>query len=401
MPNGNTLHVRAPVVVNYNTIRNITSPEDTQNDRKVMVGQVSIKAILSLPTNENVRDYLLEADGKQRARPTQVHKAIRETLRERSQDFTVLNGGIVIVAKDVEIDEKSKVMTLHKASIINGSQTQGVIRDFIKEYGDSIATDTHIKFELIVTSDDALIAEISIARNFQNDVNIISIVGRRGHLDELETRLQQHKPGLKLRKNETQVSNSIAGSEDGDYVPTEKLLQVICALIPNELWPRSEDKDMPNKVFTYSRKAQCLKEFQDTYTKAHNPEAEGHKEAVKLYEFYLDIAAQALDLYSKWKTHQGFQGSRLRSIEREGTEIVEIPDGIIFPILSALSVFAVRTTNGWKIAPPVKFQESRLIKSAISTYQDIASSNPQTMGKSKACYSALYEITSIYKYLAD
>jgi hypothetical protein len=36
-----------------------------------------------------------------------------------------------------------------------------------------------IKYELIVTNDDNLIAEISISRNFQNDVRAISIAGAR------------------------------------------------------------------------------------------------------------------------------------------------------------------------------------------------------------------------------
>ena len=33
-------------------------------------------------------------------------------------------------------------------------------------------------------------------------------------------------------------------------------------------------------------------------------------------------------------------------------------------------------------------------------YQEIAAHNPQTMGKSKACYSGLLHITSIYAKLA-
>ncbi len=62
------------------SIRNISCPEDLENDRKIFSGQAPIISILDLPTDENVRDYLLEAEGKKRRVPTQVNRAILETL---------------------------------------------------------------------------------------------------------------------------------------------------------------------------------------------------------------------------------------------------------------------------------------------------------------------------------
>lgn len=394
MANFANAHPRDLVSLPYSSLRNISSPEDLENGRRVVVGHVAATSILSLDTNENVRDYLLDAEGRQRAVPTQVHRAIQETLKDRPQDFSVLNGGVVIVARDVEVDEKNKVIKLTRPSIINGSQTQGVIRDFVKEYGELSLLNCHIKFEIIVTDDDGLIAEISIARNFQNDVMAISIAGRLGQLDELEKSVQKCFPDSKLRKTETQWSNDL---DDSSYVPTEKLLQVIVALIPSKLWPRPEDKDNPNKVYTYSRKAQCLKEFQEVYKQAKDVGHQNHAKALELYNFYLDIAPQALSLYKKWKAHQGFKGSRLRSIDRNNKEIVEVPDGIIFPILASLSAFIVKSDSGWVLSPPPQFKDEELIKAAKSAYTEIANSNPQSMGKNKACYSALYQITSIYK----
>src|SRR5262249_40821978 len=119
------------LAIPFNSVRNITSPEDTQNGRIVYAGQLPIKSILDLPTHENVRGYQVEAEGKQRRVKTQVHRAIEETLKERPDSFSVLNGGVVIVARDSEIDEKQKLLKLNNPSIINGSQTQGVVRDFL------------------------------------------------------------------------------------------------------------------------------------------------------------------------------------------------------------------------------------------------------------------------------
>ena len=154
-----------------------------------------------MPDNENVRNYLATAVGKKKNTPTAVHLAIRETLRENTDDFCVLNGGAAMVAHHVDIDERNKVLTMRNASLVNGSQTQGEL----EQYFETFSGNPSIKFELIVTDDDDLIAEISIARNFQNDVHAISIAGRRGQLDDLEEAVQKAFPDMKLRKSESDI----------------------------------------------------------------------------------------------------------------------------------------------------------------------------------------------------
>jgi len=376
----------------FHSIRHISSPEDLENERKTYVGQMLISSVLDLPTDENVRDYLLDAEGRQRRRPTQVNKAIRDTLENYSSNFSVLNSGIVIVARNSEIDEKNKILKLADPSIINGAQTQGVIKDFLNSSNGSLDLDTvpiHVKFELIVTDDEELIAEISIARNFQNDVMTISMAGRRGQLDELEQSYQKKVPDGNLRKSETQLSE--------DYVRTERLLQVIAALIPEKLWLDGREF---NKVYTYSQRTKCLKDFQEIYKKAHDNSDPDKDKYSDLYQFYLDIVAEADEIYWRWKKHQGFKGTGLRSIKRsDNSEIADVPDGIIFPIIAALSAFAVKTKQGWSIKYPKLFNDAELIQTAKSAYMEIARSNPNKMGKTKACYSACYQITSIYKKL--
>lgn len=386
--------------LNYYNIRKITGPEDEKNHRDIYVGQAPIAAIVDLSTEENVRDYLLEAEGKKRRVPTQVHKAIEATLKERPENFSVLNSGVTIVARACKVDDKNRVVYLEAPSIINGSQTKGIIKDYLQakiEDTEFDVNDTHIKYELIVTDDEDLIAEISIARNFQNDVMTISIVGRLKQLDELEAAFQKGDPTAKLKKSETKLSE--------DYVKTERLLQVIWALVPEELWfPNKEF----NKVYTYSMKTKCLKDFQDIYSAAKNRESStasgdkyDHEFAKALYSFFLDIAYEAMQLYEKWKCHQGFRGTRLRKIERDGSEIVEVPDGIIFPIIASFSSFAINRDGHWKIEFPKIWNDREIIGAAASAYMNIAGSNPWNMGKHKACYSALYTITSIYKRIGQ
>lgn len=378
------------VDVAYHCIRNISSPEDQAANRSVYAGQFPIEAIIDIPTNENVRGFLMEAEGKQTRMPTKVHKAIRNTLEEQPDIFSVLNGGLVIVARDSEIDEKSKRIRLVDPSIINGSQTQGVIRNYLEA---GVPTSkVHVKFELVITSDPGLIAEISIARNFQNDVQSISIAGRRGQLDELEKSIQNAFPLSRLQKSETQRP-----SDATDYLETEKLLQVIAALLPNELWWKQSEV---TKIYTYSQKATCLKDFTVLYeaAKSNRPE---DKTLADAYRFYLDIAPEAFELYIKWKSHQEFAGTGLRSIERDGRTIKEVPDGLIFPIIAAHAEFVTKVRGKWRIQIPKELDDKELVKTAKSAYIDIAKSNPMVMGKTKACYTAIQQIAAIYKKFAD
>ena len=136
-------------------------------------------------------------------------------------------------------------------------------------------------------------------------------------MDELEQSLRKKIPGAQLQKSETEMS--------GDYIPTERLLQVITALIPAALWPKPGETENPKKVYTYSMKAKCLKEFDEIYLKAHDPHHPDHDKAKELYRFYLDIAAEALQLYEKWKEHQGFRGTSLRCIVRDGQCALRCP----------------------------------------------------------------------------
>ena len=387
----------SPVPFPYHTIRKISSPEDQKSGRDVYVGHAPARSFLGLNTDANVRDYLVEAEGKKRRRPTQVHRAMRATLEDTPEQFSILNSGIVLITRAIDVDDKKRIAQIYEPSIINGSQTQGIITDYfndLKDQGDSPA-EFHVKFEIVVADDDDLIAEVSIARNFQNDVMTISIAGRRGQLNELEKAYAASFCGAKLQKSETMLSD--------DYVKTEKLLQVITALVPGELWLKDQEKSNPNKVYTYSMKAKCLKDFQHLWNVVHGKNNDGSLDLDRyknLYQFYLDIAPKAWEVYEKWKSHGGFRGTRLRSIERDGAVIKDVPDGIVFPILASLSAFTVKRKGKWTISPPDSFDDKELITSAAQAYIEIAGSNPWNMGKSKACYSQLYQITSIYRCLS-
>lgn len=366
----------------FDCCRNISGPEDRKFGRKILAGHAPATSFKDLDDDENVREYLVKAEGKKKQSPTLVHQAIRKTLRDNAEDFGILNGGICMVASSAEIDEAKKTLNLTGASIINGSQTQGELKRYLESNPEFIP---HVKFEVIVTDDRNLVAEVAIARNFQNDVAAISIAGRRGQLDELEKAVKAVHTDKELRMAETDLA--------AKYIDTEKLIQVLLAITPDSLWAETtEGATLKSKTFTYSQKTRCLKLYQRIEEEKDKPH---YKE---IYEFMLDMAGEAWTLYVKWKSHQGFKGTRLRAIARgdDGRSIEEVPDGIVFPIISAYSAFCKLKRGGWVFAIPKNFDESRLIRAAVADYKDVADSNPQTMGKKNACYGRLQEITQLF-----
>src|SRR5260221_14248213 len=156
MTNAKAAANKAVFTLPYITCRNISSPEDDGAKRKVYSGHAKASAVLDLEDDENVREYLVNAVGKQKQTPTLVHRAIRKTLQDHPDQFSVLNGGMVIVARGVEVDDKNKVLLLKKPSIINGSQTQGELKRYFDEFSFEERFDPSIKYELIVTDDDDL-----------------------------------------------------------------------------------------------------------------------------------------------------------------------------------------------------------------------------------------------------
>ncbi len=360
-------------------IRNLTINEDKSAVRSIFSGVVTVDQIDDINTNDNVRGYIGE-----NMNPTKVHRAIKESLKNDPANFHVLNGGLTIVAEESNWDENTRQLVLVNPSVINGAQTQGVIKEFLQERKDRMGHDQEqelpplpcVHFQLIVTKDKGLIAEISIARNSQNSVKAISIVGGKGQLDDLAKVMKEAGHTLQTSEDEDVKS--------GSYLPAEKLLQVIMALVPDDIKiPGRTNKDS-SKTYCYSQKSACLTSF----ASAHENKGKD-ADSKALYDFCLQIAVSAWTLYGKWQKHPGFSGSRLRAIERnKAGDIVEVPDGIIFPIIAAHAAFITKKSGKWTLSVPEK-ADKLLIETAKSDYIDVASSNPQTMGKSKACYSRL------------
>lgn len=311
--------------------------------------------------------------------------AIEDTLKNHPGNFPFLNSGITIVTEDIKFDNKKEnEILLKNPSIINGSQTRGVISDFIKNNQDDDPFEKrNVQYEIIVTNDYDLVSDISIARNTQIRVEKISILGARAIFDELENQVKKDykdkkNKSISLRKSETDRSDN--------FLPTEKLLQIIAVLVPEQLWEQAGNKECHKSKY-YARSSRSLALYQKIYESKDDKTKE-------LYRFYLDIAFDAWELYEKWSKHEGWAGTNIRNgIERdEKSNILKIYDGLIFPAIAAHSVFIKKTANGrWSLCEVPDELDKELVATSKKAFIDIASSKVEAMGKSQSCYEWLYD----------
>ena len=368
--------------LNYITLKSVSAPEDVQSQRKRYCGVTTADKLFGLGWDENVRAYLgVNEDGKKR-KSTLVNLAIRETIDTRRDLFPVLNSGMVIVARRVVVDDAKRTAWLDHGSIINGAQTKGVLEDYFKEHPEDLEYPS-VNFELIITEDEELIGDISIARNYQNEVNSLSIYGRQGRFDKLENRMRKVDSSIKLRKSETDFGEQ--------YLDTEKPVQVLTVLTPQVIPLPSvvRNKKTPEtlyRVYAYRHRSRCLKDFA-----AVMDDPVEWKDA---HDLFLSIAVEAWKLYERMKGEQSF--SRLLCVKGEviaARKVVApdgVPDGIVFPLLSALSRFVRKIPTGWKIDVPRNFPWQTLYQQAYIQHTTTAGNNPQTMGKDADCYIALH-----------
>lgn len=375
--------------ISYLSLRSVVSPEDHDAGRRRYCGVARANELFALGWDENVRSYLgRDDDGKKRKSPL-VNIAIRNTIADNRDLFPMLNSGIVITTEGATVDDKKRRVELTNASIINGAQTKGVLQDYFDENPDDDDYPS-VNFELIVTTDRELIGDISIARNFQTRVMDLSIFGRQGRFDELEQSLQAHDATVRLRRSETDFGK--------EFLDTEKLVQVLTAMTPTAVrLPSAEKRKVKTpetiyRVYAYRHRSRCLKDFAlvmddpDSWPEAH--------------AVFLDLAWDAWQLYRRLKGEQAF--SPLRKVEgvtQSGRKVVTVdgvPDGIVFPMLSALSRFVTNTRGAWALRIPKTFPWNTLFQQAMTQVKTTAGHNPQTMGKHADCYVALHGAIEMY-----
>jgi hypothetical protein len=264
------------------------------------------------------------------------------------------------------------------------------LRDYFAKHSDDTNYPS-VNFELIVTDDDELVGDISIARNYQNEVTDLSIFGRQGRFSALQDAMAKSDRSIKLRTKETDFGD--------EFTDTEKLVQVLTAIAPTDIpLPSAVKRTVKTpetiyRVYAYRHRSRCLTDFAAVMDKPH--------EWPVAYRFFLDVSVDVWRLYNRLKSEQAF--SRLvcvRGTTVAGKKVVDpdgVPDGIVFPMLSALSRFVGERDGRWRLEIPARFPWPTFFQAAtLQETSPTAANNPNTMGKKADCYIALHGSIDMY-----
>jgi hypothetical protein len=364
------------VQLRFESVRNLTSPDEKKNGTRTYFANIPAAEILKLDTVENLRNYIPELRPGKR---NKVHEAIGETIRDNPDEFIVLNSGFTICASECVVNEEKKEIRLNGGSLVNGAQSQGEIGRYFKECEEKSEQpkEFYVRVEIIVIDEPEFVTEVAIARNTATKVSELSQAGKQRKFDELIAGFVAVFPDAKLRKSDT---------DPIDTIDTERVIQLCAALMPQEL--SGEDKFISSKVKAYKNKAQCRMDFEKAYD-----EQEENPKQQELYQYYVDIAPHAWKAYQDYRTHQAWKGKRMRkdtkAVKRKPNVEPTYADGLVFPMVSALSLFVHKRNGHWTLVKPPVFRDEMLVEAAAEQFREACDSNPILMGRSAGAYQSL------------
>ena len=149
--------------------------------KSVYVFYVRCADYVALPTEANVRSTSESAP----------YKSMCATLVKEPEMFFFKNGGINVIAEDVDLNETKKIAKLSflkDYGILNGGHTQKAILD-TKEQED-IEPGAIVRVEVVKWKiDNEAIAELASAKNSASNVKAFSIANKKGLFNELKAQM--------------------------------------------------------------------------------------------------------------------------------------------------------------------------------------------------------------------
>jgi hypothetical protein len=338
----------------YDLLRNITSDTQKSQNVHVYVAVIGSDQLLDIPDEENVRQFIGDGD-KLKGR---VHNDISNSLAVNPDTFSLLNGGITVICHSIRVDSDSNKIMLVQPSIINGSQTRGVMKIY---HNNSDNKPVPAKVEIIVTTDDDLIADISISRNVQNKVKDYSIAGRKGAFENINNAIKKANLDDKY----------LLAEKESDKLNIDPVffLQIGFLLMPKELWSKYLPTEKYSKNQIYSSTAKWLRIYVNEIFEKFQ---KGDEAAIELMKYFEDISVLALDLYYKWQKSQEFKGSKIKlGITRNVKgEIIKVSNAFVFPILAAHSVWISKNELGkYSLKLPRSFDPKKLVEIILGFWE--------------------------------
>lgn len=326
-----------------------------------------------------------------------VPNAILGTLSSSPESFATFNRGLTVVAGGVEYENQTKNMTLKFVDseyhgVLDGGHTLRAILNH-RAGLDGNTQEGYCNIEIFTGLPEREIPAVVEARNTSKQVASKSLMNLEGSFDGLKNALGSKSDLITWKEN-----------EDGE-IDVREVIAILTALDP------SYAADGSQPIPAYSGKEACLKRF------SVNKEA---------YEKLYGIAGTALKMwdsiqyylpgqYNQKGPEPGTSGKfgRLTGVTQNAKRPQQlpfigkmteysIPNGYMYPVLSAFRAMLVEQDNGWAwgkgIDPIEAIKEGvasdifiRSVRESINNYR-----NPNRIGKDVATWTTAYLVAENY-----
>ncbi len=383
------LDLESEFVLKFRTLRDISTKEDAEKNRRIFSGQAYTKDLIGIEEWGNVRGYLTtNKAGDKKINKRSVHAKILETLQRKPEDFNILNNGITIKCSGLDKpDSDRSLVKLKGATIVNGSQTLGVCEVFHNTEPDKKVP---IFFKLIYakpTDENRHVDKmIAITSNQQNAVKNISIAGKLGAFDELNSRLD-----VDIQRSES----------DKEGFDIHKILRLVLLVMPNNIWDGYFTETLAGHKI-YGSKNKWLNRWIEVYD-----EKDTNENAAAIYKFTLDIAQEVLDMYYTLKRGAYLKGTGRQITtgfrkDEDGGYIVS--DAWVFPLMYAMSSYVTERNGKWVLNCPKdidrKYKGLLAVILKASNYMDNKVAH-ESVGKERRSYVFTREAIDQRKNLAE
>ena len=198
------------------------------NFKRVLIGKVSAVQLAQLMDKHG--DALLERNIRRflGLRKNRVNESIQETLKsEKMNNFYFFNNGITMVCSKFShnaLAGDNWQVRIEDMQIINGGQTCKTIQQTVKDNPEINFSDAYILlrlYELAMDEHDELLADITIATNSQNPVDMRDLKANENLQRDLEADVKELGYTYK-RKRDSALT--------GDTIPSSVAAEAVCAV---------------------------------------------------------------------------------------------------------------------------------------------------------------------------
>mgnify|MGYP001181627178 FL=1 len=377
-------------------VKNTTSPEEKKNGSMHYTIVCALKEILNLNVFENLRIAYTSDESIKRITPK--HKEIYQSFEDAPDRFIQRHSGFTVICNEIKVSSPQEyginTVTLENASLINGAQTQDLLKNLLEDYeGIEAYENVNIRVEVLVEKAQDERIEIAIARNTSTNVTNLSIMGKKRYFDPLEIGVTNILGNdYKLQKSET---------DDG--IPTQTLLQTLRTMTPKEI--RDEYKSLKDSpVKSYSGKAMVLNEYKDMVDAEATGRVKNPRFESSVLNYYRSFAGYAWKEYGKWSSDKDWiplwkKSDNYKKIGKynQKDDSFDLTWAILCPLLYGLQHFLYEEKSGsWKIKYSNSFDKKAYMNYVLDRFRD-SGFEPQTFAKDRAYYQDLYIFVSDYK----